>query len=82
MYQTEHDELFAGIRSGKPINNGEYMAKSTLLAILGRMSAYTGQEITWEMAEKSREILSPNRYAWDAQPPASQIAVPGQTRFV
>ena len=29
VYQTEHDELFASIRSGKPINNGEYMAKST-----------------------------------------------------
>src|SRR5690606_35218892 len=37
MYQVEHDELFASIRTGKPINNGEYMAKSTLLAIMGRM---------------------------------------------
>ena len=59
MYQTEHDELFASIRSGKPINNGEYMAKSTLLAIMGRMAAYTGQEITWEMVLKSKENLSP-----------------------
>jgi predicted dehydrogenase len=46
MYQTEHDELFASIRSGKPINNGDYMARSTLLAIMGRMAAYTGQLIT------------------------------------
>jgi len=82
MYQTEHDELFASIRNGKPINNGEYMARSTLVAIMGRMTAYTGQEITWEMAQKSKENLSPSRYAWDAQPPAAQIAVPGQTRFV
>ena len=82
MYQTEHDELFASIRAGKPINNGEYMAKSTLLAIMGRMAAYTGQEITWEMALNSKEDLSPGRYDWDAQPPAAQIAVPGQTRFV
>ena len=44
------------------------------------MTAYTGQEITWEMAQ-SKENLSPNRYAWDAQPPAAQIAVPGATRF-
>ena len=42
MYQTEHDELFASIRSGRPINNGDYMAASTLLAIMGRMAAYTG----------------------------------------
>ncbi|HYF16550.1 MAG TPA: tripartite tricarboxylate transporter substrate-binding protein, partial [Ramlibacter sp.] len=32
-YQIEHDELFAAIRAGKPINNGEYMSNSTLLAI-------------------------------------------------
>jgi predicted dehydrogenase len=82
MYETEHAELFASIRSGKAINNGAYMAKSTLLAIMGRMAAYTGQEITWEMALHSKETLNPDRYAWDARPPAVQIAVPGQTRFV
>ena len=82
MYQTEHDELFASIRNGKPINNGDYMAKSTLLAIMGRMAAYTGQEITWEMAMNSQESLNPARYDWDAQPPVSSVAIPGQTRFV
>ena len=82
MYETEHAELFASIRSGKAINNGSYMAKSTLLAIMGRMAAYTGQEITWEMALRSKESLNPERYAWDARPPAIPIAVPGQTRFV
>jgi predicted dehydrogenase len=82
MYQTEHDELFASIRAGKPINNGDYMAKSTLLAIMGRMAAYTGQEITWEMALNSQEDLSPVRYAWDAAPPTSRVAMPGQTKFV
>jgi predicted dehydrogenase len=82
MFQTEHDELFASIRRGTPINNGDYMARSTLLAILGRMAAYTGQQITWEMALGSQEDLSPARYAWDAAPPVSSIAVPGQTKFV
>ena len=82
MYQTEHDDLFASIRSGKPINNGEYMAKSTLLAIMGRMAAYTGQEITWEMALNSKEELSPTHYDWEAKPPVAEVAVPGQTRFV
>jgi predicted dehydrogenase len=82
MYQTEHDDLFASIRNGKPINNGAYMARSTLLAIMGRMAAYTGQEITWEMAMSSKETLSPSRYDWDAQPPIAEVAVPGQTRFV
>jgi predicted dehydrogenase len=82
MYQTEHDELFASIRNGRPINNGDYMARSTLLAVMGRMAAYTGQEVTWEMALGSKEDLSPSAYDWEGRPPRSDIAVPGQTRFV
>ncbi|MDZ4850914.1 MAG: Gfo/Idh/MocA family oxidoreductase [Pirellulaceae bacterium] len=80
LYQVEHDELFASIRAGTPVNNGEYMAKSTLLAIMGRMATYTGQEITWDMAWKSKEDLTPPRYEWgDIAAPA--IAVPGETKF-
>lgn len=81
MYQVEHDELFAGIRAGKPLNNGEYMAKSTLLAIMGRMATYTGQEITWEQAMNSTQDLSPEKYAWGAAPKI-EIARPGITKFV
>ena len=81
MFQVEHDELFAGIRNGSPINNGEYMAKSSLLAIMGRMATYTGQEITWDMAWNSKEDLSPARYEWGAIA-APSVAVPGLTRFV
>jgi len=81
MYQTEHDELFAAVRGGKPVNNGEYMARSTLLAIMGRMAAYTGQEVTWEMAMNSQEDLRPDRYDWDAEPPPATVAVPGVTPF-
>ena len=81
LYQVEHDELFASIRSGKPINNGEYMAKSSLLAIMGRMATYTGQEITWDMAWNSREDLTPPRYEW-GEIPAPPVAVPGSTKFV
>ena len=81
MYQVEHDELFAGIRAGKPLNNGEYMAKSTLLAIMGRMASYTGQEITWEQAMNSQQDLSPEAYAWGSAPKV-EIAIPGLTRFL
>jgi len=82
MYQTEHDELFASIRKGEPINNGEYMARSSLIAIMGRMAAYTGKVITWEMALNSQEDLSPPRYDWNVELPVPPIAVPGQTKFV
>ncbi|MBX9681862.1 MAG: Gfo/Idh/MocA family oxidoreductase [Gemmataceae bacterium] len=81
MYQVEHNELFASIRNGRPINNGEYMAKSTLMAIMGRMAAYTGQQVTWEQAMESRQDLTPARYDWDLQLPVPPVAVPGVTRF-
>ncbi len=81
MYQVEHDELFAGIRNGTPLNNGEYMANSTLLAIMGRMATYTGQEITWEQAMNSKQDLSPEKYAWGSAPDY-EIARPGITKFV
>ncbi|MCS7045430.1 MAG: Gfo/Idh/MocA family oxidoreductase [Gemmataceae bacterium] len=76
FYQTEHDELFASIRNGRPINNGDYMCKSTLLAIMGRMAAYTGQVITWEQAYHSREDLTPARYEWGPMP-TPPVAQPG-----
>ena len=81
FYQTEHDELFAGIRSGKPINNGEYMAKSTLLAIMGRMATYTGKQITWEQAMNSQENLTPERYEWGSIA-SPTVAMPGVTQFL
>ena len=80
--QVEHDELFASIRDGSPINNGDYMSKSTLMAIMGRMATYTGQKITWEQAFNSQEDLSPSGYDWNAQPPPAEIAIPGQTKLV
>ncbi|MEM7204762.1 MAG: Gfo/Idh/MocA family oxidoreductase [Planctomycetota bacterium] len=46
-YQTEHDDLFASIRKGQPLNEGRYVAESTLTAIMGRMATYSGKEITW-----------------------------------
>ncbi len=81
LYQVEHDELFASIRAGNPINNGEYMAKSTLLAIMGRMATYTGQEISWDMAWNSKEDLTPPRYEW-GELATPEVAVPGVTRYV
>ena len=84
MYQTQHDELFAAIRSGNPVNDGEYMANSTMLAIWARMVGYTGQSITWEQAINSQEILGPkiDEYDWDYVWEMPAIAVPGKTKFV
>ena len=81
MYQIEHNELFASIRAGKPINNGDYMSKSTLMAIMGRMAAYTGQQITWEMAMNSKEDLTPAKYEFGPLP-VPPVAIPGVTKFI
>ncbi len=80
MYQTEHDELFASIRNGNPRNDGEYMCKSTLLAVMGRMATYTGQLITWEQAWTSLEDLTPAKYDWGSIP-TPPVALPGVTQF-
>jgi predicted dehydrogenase len=80
--QTEHNELFASIRNGQPINNGEYLAKSTLMAIQGRLAAYTGQVITWEMAMNSKEDLTPPQYDWTLSLPMPPVARPGVTKYV
>lgn len=82
MYQTEHDELFASIRSGKPLNDGDRMCSSTLMAIMGRMAAYTGLEISWEQALNSEESLVPDRLDWNMRLPIAPMAMPGRTRFI
>lgn len=82
MYQNEHDELFASIRSGKVINDGQWMAQSTLMGIMGRMAAYTGQEITWEQAMNSEENLVPAKLSWDMRLSIAPMAMPGQTRLI
>ena len=52
-YQKEHDVLFAGIRSGEPVNNGDYMCRSTMVTIMGQISCFTGKGITWDEINKS-----------------------------
>lgn len=82
MYQTEHDELFASIRSGKPINDGARMARTTLMAIMGRMAAYTGQEIGWDQALNSEDLLTPEKLDWNTTIERRALAVPGLTKFL
>jgi myo-inositol 2-dehydrogenase / D-chiro-inositol 1-dehydrogenase len=46
-FVQEHTDLIASIRKDEVLNEGEQVALSTLTAIGGRMSAYTGREISW-----------------------------------
>jgi len=80
MYQSEHNELFASIRKGEPINDGEWMTRSTLVAILGRMATYTGKRVTWNQASESTEVLAPKVLDLNANPlPTPPVAMPGRT---
>jgi predicted dehydrogenase len=81
MYQAEHDALFASIRRGQPINDVEWMTTSTMLAIMGRMAAYTGQQITWEQALNSQESLFPDKLEWNMSLTVPPLARPGLTKF-
>lgn len=93
MYDAEHIALVKAIRSGKTINNTDYMCKSTLMGIMGRMAAYTGQTVHWDdVAAKtagavgkdvltvmgSTEDLTPPTYDPKASYPTPPVAVPGK----
>lgn len=70
-YQVEHDKLFAAIRKNEPINAGEYMVRSTLMAVMGQLSCYTGKEITWEEISNSDWAYAPRPEdcRFDMEPP-------------
>ena len=74
--------LFAAIRQGQPVTDGKRMAASTMLAIMGRMAAYTGQQITWEQALNSQERLVPEKLDWNGSHEPPPLARPGVTKFV
>jgi myo-inositol 2-dehydrogenase / D-chiro-inositol 1-dehydrogenase len=82
MYQQEHDDLFAAIRSGNPVNDGERMAQSTMLGIMARMVAYTGQTITYDEALNSKEVLAPDDINDNTVLQDPPVAQPGITPFI
>ncbi len=90
-YQIEHDRLFAGIRAGKPVNNGDYMAQSTMAGVMGQLSCYTGKEITWEQVNASDFFYPPKpEDCHDGMEPPTKpgadgsypVYVPGRTKLL
>jgi predicted dehydrogenase len=80
-YVVEHRDLIAAITGSSRINEARNVAESTLTAIMGRMSAYSGQEITWDAALKSPLDLTPATLAFGPLP-VEPVAIPGKTRYV
>jgi myo-inositol 2-dehydrogenase / D-chiro-inositol 1-dehydrogenase len=81
-YVQEHTDLIGAIRAGKAYNELKYTAESTLTAIMGRMSTYTGKKVTWDKAMHSKEDLMPQNLAWTMTLSEPPVAVPGKTPLV
>lgn len=67
-YVQEHVNLVTAIRAGKPINDAEAQVNSTLITIMGRISAYTGKDVTWEEMLNSSLSLGPKSYVMGPVP--------------
>jgi predicted dehydrogenase len=67
-FVQEHINLVTAIRTGKTINDAEAQVNSTLMTIMGRISAYTGKDVTWEEIMNSDLYLGPKTYVFGPVP--------------
>jgi len=81
MYDLEHEALFNAIRKGEVINDGDRMMLSTLVGIMGREAAYTGQLITWEQMLACTQDLAPDDLKWTDSFTPTPMPMPGVTKF-
>jgi predicted dehydrogenase len=77
-YLQEHIDLVTAIRTGKPINEAENTAVSTMTAIMGRISAYTGKEVTYEEMMNSDLKLGPTVFAFGPVDVSKAVPVAGE----
>lgn len=75
-YQQEHQDFIESIRAGKPLNEAQNVAESTLMAIMGRESAYSGQIVEWDAILNSNKRLGPEKYEFGPLP-FPEVAIPG-----
>ncbi len=73
----EHADFVTSIRSGKPVNAVKPTAMATLMAIMGRESAYTGKAVTWQETTASDQRLGPMTYALGPLEMAAKAPIPG-----
>jgi myo-inositol 2-dehydrogenase / D-chiro-inositol 1-dehydrogenase len=81
-FVQEHADLIAAVRSGAHVNELKRMAETNLTSVMGRMSAYTGKEVTWEQAMNSREDLFPATLDFAASYATPPVPVPGKTQLI
>ncbi len=88
-YQLEHDHFYEAIHKDLEYNEAERGALSTMTCIMGRMAAYSGQQIEWEDALKSEKTLAPLITSWEGEPPVKpradglyDLPIPGKSEPV
>ncbi len=81
-YEQEHADLIASIRAGEPLNESQNVAESTLCAIMARMSAYTGQEVTWDFALNESQLNLMKDITEFGDMEVDPVAMPGQTPLI
>ena len=81
MYDIEHEALFNAIRKGEVVNDGDRMMLSTLVGIMGREAAYTGQLITWDQMLACTQDLAPDSLKWADSFTPTPMPIPGVTKF-
>ena len=78
----QYAEMIESIRNGKPLNEGRQIAESTMTAILGRMSAYTGRALKWDWAMNASKLdLTPGKMEF-GDLPDMPIPMPGVTELI
>jgi predicted dehydrogenase len=78
-YVIEFVDMITAIRENKPFNNTEATANSSLLAVLGRESAYTGKRITWEEIKQTNMDFLPQDPKLEKQDMSKYVVpVPGE----
>jgi predicted dehydrogenase len=73
----EHVDWVTAIRTDKPVNTARDTAVATLIAIMGRDSAYSGKAITWPDLMQSTARLGPTEYALGPVALKPEPPVPG-----
>ncbi len=90
-HYQEQVEFMKAIRAGRPLNNGDYMATSTMIAVMGQISCYTGKEVTWEQINASNFAYAPQpEDCHDGMEPPTKpgpngsypVYIPGRTTLI
>tara|TARA_R110000850_G_scaffold62777_14_gene142523 strand:+ start:3529 stop:4869 length:1341 start_codon:yes stop_codon:yes gene_type:complete len=77
MYDIEHEEFFAAIRSGERKDDAEWIGHSTTMAILGRTASYSGKRITWDDMWNAEQKLVPDNVDMNGELEIRPMRIPG-----